>query len=108
MDQVGPLDVNQVSICAIAQLACLVLGLVQTTGIVVSLARWRLYARLNRCAGIIFLIWEGMRFHWLETLTLKKFRLISSFPLFTFTFRLSAATLVTVTITSFFEPIFVV
>ena len=82
--------------CVIAQLSRLDIVLVKATSIAVSLAWWwRLYARLNRCAGIILFVCEGIRFHRLETLTLKKFLLSFSLPFLTFTFRPSAATLVT-------------
>ena len=43
---------------------------------------------------MILFISGGTVFHLLEILTLKKFFLMSSLPFFTFTFKLSAATLV--------------
>ena len=52
------------------------------------------YAFLNRWAGMVRFISGGIMFHLLDALTLKKFFLMSSLPFFTFTFRLSVATLV--------------
>ena len=56
MDQVGLLVELQNSVCAVARLAILDLGIFYATGILASGARWRIYDRF-------ILLMSGTAFH---------------------------------------------
>ena len=102
IDQLGPLVEHQFPVCTPHAHAAS--GLVTHFQAVGNMASpCRLYARLNRWAGIILFISLGTSFQRLEVRTLKKFLLRSSLPFFTYTFKLSAATLVTLSLSLAFS-----